>query len=163
MFDLKWDFRFLQLAETVASWSRDPSTKVGAVAVRDKRVLALGFNGLPAGVEDLSERLEDRKIKYAMTNHAETNLLTYAARDGVTLKGSTCYVTLHPCSNCVAQLINAGIKRIVIPVHDIPERWQESFDLSRQMMEEAEIQFDELGITKMGIEEFNQLLDEVDD
>lgn len=142
MTNLKWDYRFLRLAQEVSQWSRDPSTKVGAIAVRDKRVLAMGFNGLPSGVEDFPERLDNRDLKYAMTNHAETNLLTYAARDGVSLKSSTCYVTLHPCSNCVAQLINAGIERIVIPFHQTPDRWVSNFELSKQMMEEAGLKYD---------------------
>lgn len=140
--NLKWDLRFLGIAREVSQWSRDPSTKVGAVAVRDKRVLAMGYNGLPSGVQDLSERLENREIKYLMTSHAETNLLTYAARDGVSLNKSTCYVTLHPCSHCAAQLINSGIQRIVVPAQEIPERWQQSFDVAQIMFQEAGVVFD---------------------
>ena len=61
----KWDHRFLALAEHISHWSKDPSTKVGAVIThRSKRVVSMGFNGLPAGVEDTEERLTNREIKY---------------------------------------------------------------------------------------------------
>jgi dCMP deaminase len=143
---LKWDLRFLGIAREVSHWSRDPSTKVGAVAVRDKRVLALGYNGLPSGVQDLSERLENREIKYLMTSHAETNLLTYAAKDGVSLNQCTCYVTLHPCSHCAAQLINSGVRRIVVPVQEIPDRWKTSFNIAQTMFQEAGVLFDTVEI-----------------
>ena len=142
----KWDLRFLELAQLIATWSRDPSTKVGAVAVRGKRVLALGYNGLPAGVEDKPERLDNRELKYLMTSHAETNLLTYAAKDGVSLNRSTCYVTLHPCSHCAAQLINSGLERIVVPGQEIPERWKTRFDIAQTMFQEAGIVFDTVDI-----------------
>ena len=144
---LKWDLRFLGIANQVSQWSRDPSTKVGAVAVRDKRVLALGYNGFPSGVDDLPERLEDRELKYLMTSHAETNLLTYAAKDGVSLNQSTCYVTLHPCSHCAAQLINSGVQRIVVPRQEIPGRWKHSFDTARMMLDEARVVFDTIETT----------------
>jgi dCMP deaminase len=135
----RWDRRFLGLAAHVAGWSRDPSTRVGAVAVRDRRVLALGYNGLPAGVEDAPARLECRETKLLMTAHAETNLLTYAARDGVALRGATVYVTMFPCSHCSGQLINAGVVRIVVPQEGcaFPDRWLASFKASSDMLKEA--------------------------
>ena len=76
----KWDMRFLALAEHVSEWSKDPSTQVGAVIThsRSKRVISLGFNGFPAGVEDTEERLEDRTTKYEMVVHAEQNALMFA-------------------------------------------------------------------------------------
>ena len=141
----KWDLRFLDMATLVASWSRDPSTQVGAVAVRDKRILATGYNGLPAGVEDTPERLKNRDTKLLLTSHAETNLLTYAARDGVSLRGATVYVTLWPCSHCAGQLINAGVVRVVIPAQVVPERWAASFSMARQMFLEAGVVLVEVG------------------
>ena len=84
-----WDQRFLYLAASVAAWSKDPSTKVGAVAVRQRRVLATGYNGLPAGMLDSKERLLNREIRLALTIHAELNLVTFAARHGICLDGST--------------------------------------------------------------------------
>ncbi len=63
MSNIKWDRRYLEMAELVASWSKDPNAQVGAVIVRDNRVVATGFNGFPAEVEDLDERLGDKKKK----------------------------------------------------------------------------------------------------
>lgn len=133
-----WNQRFLYTAASVASWSKDPSTRVGAVAVSNRRILATGYNGFPAGVLDMSERLGDRDLRLAMTVHAEQNLLAYAARAGVCLAGSTVYIyPLMACSSCAAMLINADVHKIVVPDILEPMRWQNSFDLSRQMCTEA--------------------------
>jgi dCMP deaminase len=133
-----WHQRFLGLARTVASWSKDPSTKVGAVAVRDRRVLATGYNGLPTHVGDDFERLNDRNTRLAMSVHAEANVIAYAARHGVCLNGSTIYVfPLMTCAGCAAQLIQAGINKVVVPNFVEPLRWQESFDVARLMFIES--------------------------
>ena len=134
----EWDQRFLVIASHVASWSKDPSTKVGAVAVRDRRILATGFNGLPAGVADSDERLRDRETRLAMTIHAEQNCVAYAARTGICLAGSTVYVwPLFTCSNCAALLIQADVNKIIVPNFVEPIRWAESFDRAREMFIEA--------------------------
>jgi len=67
----KWDYRFIKLAKEIASWSKDPSTKVGAIAVNDKRIIATGYNGFPKGIEDSNNRLSDRETKLAFMVHAE--------------------------------------------------------------------------------------------
>ena len=136
-----WDQRFIALARHIASWSKDPSTQVGAVAVRERRILATGYNGFPSGVSDDHERLSDRERRLAMTVHAEQNLVAYAARHGVCLAGATVYVwPLTPCSHCAANLIQAGIRQVIIPDVIEPLRWAESFQLSRLMFSEAGIQ-----------------------
>lgn len=133
-----WDARFLRLAREVAAWSKDPSTSVGAVAVRERRVLATGYNGLPQHVLDSPARLLDRDARLAMTIHAEVNLIAYAARHGVCLAGSTIYVwPLMSCSQCAAALIQIGASRLVVPDYVEPLRWQESFDRARAMLAEA--------------------------
>ena len=137
----KWDYRFLSMAGLVSGWSKDPSTQVGAVAVRDRRVLATGYNGLPRGVADLSDRLEHRETKLLMTSHAETNVIGAAAHHGISLAGATVYVTLWPCSCCAAQLINAGVTRVVIPAQPIPDRWAKSFAAATLMFKEAGVEF----------------------
>jgi dCMP deaminase len=88
----KWDRRFLDLAKHISEWSLDPSTKVGAVAVKDRRVLATGYNGLPRGIADLPGRLNNRDEKYLRTVHAEANIVAQAARFGIDMSGSTVYV-----------------------------------------------------------------------
>ncbi len=134
-----WDRRFLDRAEDISRWSKDPSTKVGAIAVIDRMEIASGYNGLPRGVADTYQRLHDRETKLLMTAHAETNLLAHAARQGVKLKGCTVYVTMFPCSHCAGLLINAGVARIVVPRErcEFPERWLKSFTASHDMLREA--------------------------
>jgi dCMP deaminase len=143
----RWDRRFLKLAQAVSDWSRDPSTKVGAVAVLDRRILATGYNGLPRGVADTAERLETRELKYQMVAHAEANLLAHAAHAGTSLNECTVYVwPFHPCGSCAGLLINSGVARVVIPELEVPERWAFNFSLARTMFEEAGVALDQLAI-----------------
>lgn len=131
-----WDRRFLALAGHIASWSKDPSTKVGCViASLDRRVVATGYNGLPGGVEDTLDRLLDRDLKYQMTVHAERNAMISARRD---LTGCRLYVTLMPCSVCAAMIIQAGIAEVLCPPCD-DARLAETFNLAltEQMLAEA--------------------------
>jgi dCMP deaminase len=134
----KWDARFLELAKLVASWSKDPSTQTGAVIVApDRRIVSVGFNGLPQGVADTPERLTDRDVKYQMIVHCERNAMLFAQRS---LHGCTLYTwPFMSCSVCAAMVIQAGIKRHVAPQSDNP-RWQDSFKLTREMFAEAGVQ-----------------------
>ncbi|NJK88105.1 MAG: CMP deaminase, partial [Myxococcales bacterium] len=80
----KWDLRFIELAKHVASWSKDPSTQCGCVIVdSSRRILSTGYNGFPAGVTDVYERLHDREVKYRLVAHSEVNAICTAARVGV--------------------------------------------------------------------------------
>ena len=137
----KWDIRFLDLAEHISGWSKDPSTKVGCVVVgEDREIRSTGFNGFPRGISDDEDRLTDRDKKYPLICHAEENAIMHAARIGVSLKGSTAYVTWPPCSRCARSLIQAGIQEIVYPKTDgIPERWVEDFNISNGMLLEEGI------------------------
>lgn len=130
-----WDARFVALAGHVATWSKDPSTRVGCVIVRpDRTVAAMGFNGFPRGVEDRKSRMIDRALKYPMTVHAEPNALLSAH---TRVDGCTAYISpLHPCADCAGLLIQAGIKRIVCETADA-ERWGESFRIAALMFNEA--------------------------
>lgn len=137
-----WDARFLRLAFEVAGWSKDPSTKVGAVLVdADRRVIGLGFNGFPRGVDDSSYRLNDRPRKYLRTVHAEANAVLNAV---ASTKGATAYVTHHPCAQCAGVLIQAGAVRIVCPYPEggFAERFEESILTSREMLHEANVTLD---------------------
>ena len=137
----KWDIRFLELAKHISGWSKDPSTKVGCVVVgEDREIRSTGFNGFPRGISDDNERLTDRSKKYPLICHAEENAIMHAARIGISLKGSTAFVTWPPCSRCARSLIQAGVQEIVYPVTDgIPERWMEDFTISNGMLLEAGI------------------------
>ena len=137
----KWDKRFIELARHISQWSKDPSTKVGCVVVgEDRQIMSTGFNGFPRGIED-DERLSDRSKKYPLICHAEENAIMQAARVGVSLRGCTVFVTWSPCSRCTRSMIQAGITKIVFPDdQDIPERWQEDFEIAKAMMAEAGVQ-----------------------
>ena len=137
--DLPWDDRWSATAAHFALMSKDPSTQVGAVIVRDNLLLVQGWNGLPRRVRDLTERLTDRPTKLAMTIHAEMNCALTAARNGVPLAGGTCYVTAPPCSQCAAALIQAGVVRVVHPAPspEFAARWADSLALASKMFAEA--------------------------
>lgn len=131
--------KFIPTATAAAGYSKDPSTKVGAIAIDDDHnIRAQGYNGLPRGVRDLESRLNDRPTKYAMTVHAEANLVATAARTGVKLRGCSVILTsLHPCSSCAGLLIQAGIKRIFAPDTVENARWDVSSEIALKMFEEA--------------------------
>lgn len=140
----KWDIRFLDLARHISSWSHDPSTSVGAVVINPKsrRVLSMGYNGFPIGIEDSTSRLSNRKLKNIFTVHAEMNAIYNATRNGISLNNNTIYIFgLPPCSECAKGLIQVGIKRIVYKHDfiDIPERWIDSMNASKKMCNEAGI------------------------
>ena len=137
----KWDTRFFEVAVLVSSWSKDPGTRVGAVLVSDRRVLATGYNGFPSGIDDNPARYADREVKLAYTVHAEVNALLNAAKNGAKTEGSTLYATFHPCVNCAAAIIQGGIKSVVCPsIESAPERWWDSFSRARDLMCEAGIE-----------------------
>jgi len=138
----KWHERFIKLAHEVAEWSKDPSTKVGCVLVKNKRVISTGYNGFPKNISDSFDRLMAREQKYEMTVHAEINAITTAALHGVSTEGATAYVTFNPCSRCSAVLINAGIDSVYVSTaNDIPTRWLENFILASKMLAEAGVEY----------------------
>ena len=137
-----WDQYFLHIAEEVATRSTCLRRHVGAVLVRDKRILTTGYNGVPRGLVHCTERgclREERGIPSGERHelcrglHAEMNALLQAASHGVNIAGSTIYVTVHPCSLCVKMLANAGVERIVTTT-DYPDA------LAKEMIEEAGIE-----------------------
>jgi len=134
----KWDQRFYDLTAYIADWSKDPSTKVGAVIVDDrtKRIVSTGFNGFPQGVEDTTARLENREIKYEMVVHAEQNALVFA---GPQAQGCSLFVNpLPPCARCAVIIIQAGIARVVCPRPDLShEPWATQSRIAEEMFNEA--------------------------
>jgi len=145
----KWDQRFLELAKQIASWSKDPSTKVGCVVVgEDREIRSTGFNGFPRGISDDEERLSDRSQKYPFICHAEENAMMHAARIGLSLKGCRAYVTWPPCTRCARSLIQAGVTEVIYPAGcEVPERWLTDFDMSTSMMNEAGVSIRRVDVT----------------
>lgn len=141
----KWDNRFIELAATVAGWSKDPSTQFGAVIVApDKSVVSLGYNGFPAGIADTHDRLHDRETKHRLVVHCEMNAVLSAHRS---VRDCTLY--LYPflsCERCAVHMIQAGIKRVVarkVPKTHI-ERWGEAIERSKEIFAEAGVEVVEL-------------------
>ncbi|RKZ23224.1 cytidine deaminase [bacterium] len=118
-----WDEYFMEITELVAKRSTCLRRKVGAVVVKDKRILTTGYNGPPTGLkhcDELGGCLRDKlgipsgeRMELSRAVHAEQNAIIQAAKYGISIDGATIYVTNHPCFICAKMLINAGIKRIV--------------------------------------------------
>ena len=121
----KWDQRFMDMAEQVATWSScfKPDRHVGAVIVKDKRILTTGYNGASSGIKSCTEKGECIRIKLCIPSgtrhelcyavHAEQNAIIQAAKLGVSVDGATLYCTHQPCVICAKMIINAGIKRVI--------------------------------------------------
>jgi dCMP deaminase len=139
----KWDLRFLELAETVASWSKDPSTKVGCVIVHpDLNISGVGFNGFPRGMCDHKELYDNREVKYSRTIHAEVNAVLNAAET----EDCVAYVTAPPCTNCALVLFQSGIARVVTrpPSRDLLSRWGEQLEKTKGFFAEVEVEYLEI-------------------
>lgn len=138
----KWDDRFMQMSRVVATWSScyKNDRQVGAVIVRNKRILTTGYNGAPSGVRSCKERGECLRVKLGIKSgtmqetcyavHAEQNAIIQAAKIGVSLQDATIYCTHQPCSICAKMIINSGIQRVVFE-QGYPD------DFSMQMFGEA--------------------------
>lgn len=106
-----WDNYFLDIAETVAKKSKDPSSKMGCVIVdQKKRVVSLGYNGMVQGADESKMTLSERPMKYYFAIHSEMNAVIYAHQD---LTGCTIYNRVATCENCLKYCLQAGIQRFV--------------------------------------------------
>jgi len=140
-----WDQYFIDITHLVATRSTCLRRQVGALLVKDRNILATGYNGTPSGIthcEDvgcLRERLQvpsGERHELCRGLHAEQNAIIQAARHGVNIDGATLYCTTMPCIICTKMLINAGIRRIV---------YEEGYadELAREMVAEAQIAVDQ--------------------
>ena len=150
----KWDIRFIEMAEVVGSWSScyQENRHVGAVIVKDKRILATGYNGAPSGVQSCKDKGEclrkklnipsgtRHEICYAV--HAEQNAIAQAAKMGISVEGATIYVTHQPCTICTKMIINAGIKKVIYK-YGYPD------DFSKELLKES-------GVELINIEEIKE-------
>ena len=119
-----FDEIFMKQAYLIATKSKDPMTKIGAVIVRDKYAILSGYNGIAAGVKDLPERME-RPEKYDWMSHAERNACYMGAKFGVATDGATLFTQGIPCVQCADAVVNCGIKEVVIH-----KQWQDAALLS---------------------------------
>ncbi|MBL4831493.1 MAG: cytidine/deoxycytidylate deaminase family protein [Aliivibrio sp.] len=143
--DSKWAKRFFQMAELVGSWSKDPSTQVGAVITEHIRIVSVGFNGYPHGISDSADT-DDRDMKLLKTLHAEENAILFAKRD---LDGCDIWVTHFPCPNCAAKIIQTGISAVHCPEQseDFLSRWGDKIKISEDMFKQAGVEVDWLPLS----------------
>jgi len=137
-----WDEYFFRLMYLVSSKSPDPRTKIGAVLVRDKSIIATGYNGFAKGVKDCNERYKDREQKINFICHAEFNSIVISARFGISTKDCKIYTNGIPCNNCSKALIQGGVSEIIVH-KQWPEftnkNWVESVKISKIMLQESGI------------------------
>lgn len=145
IFSDKWNYRFMEIALHISSWSKDPNTKVGSVVVGpDKEIRSQGYNGFPRGVDDNVPERHVRPTKYAFYEHSERNAIYNAVKFGACLEGCTLYVTMPPCADCARGIIQAGIKHVYYlepgadKVRKLPNgNWRDTVEDSFAMFKEA--------------------------
>lgn len=140
----KWDVRFMKMAYLIAEWSSCyvEGRNIGAVIVKDKRIMTTGYNGAPAGMRTCKERGECLRRKMGIESgtraevcyaiHAEQNAILQAAKLGISVDGATLYCTHQPCVICAKMIVNAGISRVVYR-----EGYPDAF--AREMFEEGKV------------------------
>lgn len=145
---MSWESKFISLCDHISSWSKDTSTKVGAVITnRRNKILSIGYNGLPIGVNDDPDIYPDRHQrpeKYQWYSHAEENAIASAAEMGVSLKGAKIYCNYLPCCNCARMIIQSGITEVVFQHADVnsaknSESWQKSKEVTIKMFNESKV------------------------
>lgn len=138
----EWNNRYIGLAKEISTWSKDPSRKIGAVAVGNKgQILAQGYNGFPRGILDNADRYNDRVAKYKYVVHAEMNVIYNATFNGISLDGARLFVYGLPvCYECAKGIIQVGIKEVTIfTEHFVPDIWNDSWAITQSMFTEANI------------------------
>jgi dCMP deaminase len=139
----KWTGRLLKMAKEVASWSKDDSTKVGAViTTEDGKPVSWGFNGMAMGIDDTIPERMQRPEKYKWMCHAERNAMDLAPRGD--LSGCVMFVTFASCPNCAQSIIQRKIRTLVVDsnhtAEKMPERWIEEMTMAKNMMLEAGVE-----------------------
>jgi dCMP deaminase len=142
----EWNPWFLQGVYWIASKSKDPRTKIGAILVKDKRILSTGYNGLPIGVNDAIEARSQRPEKYKWYEHGERNALYAAAKYGICTDGAILYTNALPCADCARGIIQSGIKEVYVhkqfsDICDMHQRdqWKGHDNATFTMFEESKV------------------------
>lgn len=150
--ELKWHKRFLDICNSIASWSKDKRTKTGCVIVKNRRILTTGFNGFPIGVDDTKEERFEAPIKYMYTEHCDRNAIYQAARMGIKLEGAEMYLTGPPCHDCSRGIVMAGLVAVYWPIDNPFEkdqatfsRWKDSIEASFNILNEAQVKMIRIG------------------
>ena len=126
--DKKWIKRYFEIARTVSTWSKDPSSKIGAVIIGDNgQIISQGYNGFPRGVNDAEERYNNRELKYKMVVHAELNAILNALYNGSSVKGASIFVHGFGIKAVYIDSLRDGI-------------WLNMWEISQKMFNEANIE-----------------------
>lgn len=134
----------MKLAELTANMSKDPSTKVGAVIARpNKTICSVGFNGLPSKIPDYSEYLTERNLKLKVILHAEENAILNS-NDNSLMNYSIYIHGLPPCPKCTSIVIQSGIKNIYYYCEEIPERYKENYQISKELCKISDVKIKRL-------------------
>ena len=138
---------YKQACSIANNFSKDPSTKVGAIFLYPEtlNILSVGYNGMPRGIDETILERWDRPLKYKLIEHAERNAIYNSAMSGTSLKDSICVVSLFPCSNCARGIIQSGCRLVIsLALEDSGDdrynRWKDDWDVSMMMLNEACIQ-----------------------
>jgi dCMP deaminase len=107
---MNWHNTYIEIAETISKHSKAERKKVGAVLVKNNRIISIGYNGMPSGFDNTCE---ENNITKKEVIHAESNCITKCARSTETSEGATLYVTLSPCMECSKLIIQSGIKEVI--------------------------------------------------
>lgn len=130
---ISWDQMFFDVCRAAAQRSKDSSTQVGACITRDNRVLAVGYNGFPSGMQE-TPLLWERPTKYDYVVHAEMNCILTAARYGIALEGATLYTTLFPCANCAKHLVQSGVAEVVYDASVAPRTTEDDVKCAKTIL-----------------------------
>ena len=147
-----WDKYFFKLTNLVAIKSKDNSSKVGSIVVKENRILTTGFNGFCIGVKDKVERYNNKELKYRFIGHAEFNSCIVASRFGICLKNATLFTQSTPCHECAKSIIQSGIRTVktLAVCNDIWKKynghWQDSSEIAITMFLESGVELFESDI-----------------
>lgn len=136
----KWDNRFMEIAQYVATWSKQKHP-IGAVIVdKNRNIISTGYNGFPNKIKDTKTRLKNKDLCRDLCIHAEQNAILHAKSD---LKDCSLYVYGYLCcSKCALLIIQSGITKIYykdLPGHTVSDYWKKDFELSKSLLKEAKI------------------------
>jgi dCMP deaminase len=136
--------QYFKLARYMAeTFSKDPSTKVGTILLKEKtlQILSVGYNGFARGVDETKPERWERPTKYNFCVHSEINSICNAARSGTSVEGAIAIVTMYPCCDCCRALIQSGVKNLItLPPNLKDPKWGEEFKTSKIMMEESGVE-----------------------
>lgn len=141
-----WDELFFRHVYLISSKSKDNRTKIGAVAVKEKRIIASGYNGICEGLDDTKPERYRKPFKKFFFEHGERNMIFMAARFGITISGATCYTNSMPCCDCARAIIQSNISELVLhqqhtnAMKQAPRnKWVKWAKYSEQMLKEKKI------------------------